>query len=220
MKSIIIFCTFAFYKISHAREHCIPRVDTNGEKKYVGRVVSVDDRTWSAPTTFSATNMWAYFGWQGETNNRVTKYIELLMVEKHRPGFDWLRVNSKKDLYNLEDNCCFVEGGYGYKDGKKYVAYVARTFDSGVYYIGGLYMPLWDNKVVMHYMQGWETKYIEQNYAVLAYDCCTHNYCNSHDNQKFPCCRKSKNKRDALDYINSSGINSSLDMSTFTLLLP
>lgn len=135
------------------------------------------------------------------------------MVEPIRPGFGWARVSKKRELYNLEDNCCFVEGGYGYKDGKRYVAYVARTHDSGGYYIGGLYLPDWNNKDAMHYMKGWESKYIEKDYAILAYDCCTNQYCSSH--QTIVCCKKKRNdfKREAVDYTNNTETEDGIDIS-------
>ncbi|XP_044750899.1 uncharacterized protein LOC123311161 [Coccinella septempunctata] len=211
MKPLSLFCVFCVFKICYAEDKkCNPRfhyfqpfygkippkafkagVDKNGEDKYIARIVSLDERTWSAPTTFSASSMWTFFGWQGETDKKVTKFIELMMVEPERPGFGWFNVKSKRILYNLYEDCCFVEGGYGFKDGKKYTAYVARTNDKGVYHVGGLYMPDWTNKESMHYMDGWESKYIETGYDVLAYDCCQEVLCNPRNkNHPSNCCTK------------------------------
>ncbi|XP_045470260.1 uncharacterized protein LOC123677649 [Harmonia axyridis] len=164
-------------------------IDRNGDKKYIARVVAPDKRSWSAPTTFSERNSHIFFSWDKHDGIRVDACIEVLCINRPAGGFGW-RETTKLDFENSKKACCLVEGGSGYKDGKKIVSYVGRTLQKGVYYIGGVYEPKWTflfQSHPMHYVDEIGGSHgLSQDFEVLSYDCCTEEYCRKPN--KADCC--------------------------------
>ncbi|KAL3280918.1 hypothetical protein HHI36_004145 [Cryptolaemus montrouzieri] len=101
---------------------------------YVARIVPLDQRSW------------------------------VLNRNGGKDPFIFIPIPNNDYLKNITYDCCLVEGGYGYKNGKRYVAYVGKVVRKRVAYIGAFYTPDWHDRVGLHYMQGWNSYHFWREY--------------------------------------------------------